>query len=77
MQTIEFDLAPGAAYIEVNHLLKVTGISDSGGAAKAMVADGMVRVDGAVETRKTAKIRAGQVVTCGNVRIIVREAAAS
>jgi len=77
MQTIEFDLAPGAPYIEVNHLLKVTGVSDSGGAAKAMVADGMVRVDGAVETRKTAKIRAGQVVTCGNVRIIVREAAAS
>ncbi|ALM84608.1 RNA-binding S4 domain-containing protein [Bordetella sp. N] len=74
MQNIEFDLAPGAPYIEVNQLLKVTGISDSGGAAKAMVADGMVRVDGAVETRKTAKIRAGQVVTCGNVRIVVREA---
>jgi ribosome-associated protein len=75
MQNIEFDLAPGAPYIEVNQLLKVTGISDSGGAAKAMVADGMVRVDGAVETRKTAKIRAGQVVTCANVRIVVREAA--
>jgi ribosome-associated protein len=75
MQTIEFDLAPGAPYIEVNHLLKVTGVCDSGGAGKAMVADGMVRVDGAVETRKTAKIRAGQTVTCANVRIVVREAA--
>ncbi|OZI31260.1 RNA-binding protein [Bordetella genomosp. 10] len=74
MQTIEFELAPGASYIEVNQLLKVTGISDSGGAGKAMVADGMVRVDGAVETRKTAKIRAGQAVTCGNVRIVVQAA---
>ncbi|MFC4273668.1 RNA-binding S4 domain-containing protein [Achromobacter aloeverae] len=74
MQTIEFDLAPGASYIEVNQLLKATGISDSGGAGKAMVADGMVRVDGVVETRKTAKIRAGQTVTCADVRIVVRTA---
>lgn len=75
MQNIEFDLAPGVPYIEVNHLLKVTGVCDSGGAGKAMVADGMVRVDGAVETRKTAKIRAGQTVTCANVRIVVRQGA--
>jgi ribosome-associated protein len=75
MQTIEFDLAPGAPYIEVNQLLKVTGICDSGGAGKAMVADGLVSVDGTQETRKTAKIRAGQTVTCANVRIVVHEAA--
>ncbi|ANN76295.1 RNA-binding S4 domain-containing protein [Bordetella flabilis] len=75
MQTIEFDLAPGALHIEVNHLLKVTGVCDSGGAAKAMVADGMVSVDGAVETRKTAKIRAGQTVSCADVRIVVRQGA--
>ncbi len=77
MQTIEFDLAPGAPYIEVNQLLKVAGVCDSGGAGKAMVADGMVSVDGVRETRKTAKIRAGQVVTCANVRIVVREASAA
>jgi ribosome-associated protein len=75
MQTIEFDLTAGASYIEVNHLLKVTGVCDSGGAGKAMVAEGMVSVDGALETRKTAKIRAGQIVTCADVRIVVREAA--
>jgi ribosome-associated protein len=75
MQTIEFNLAPGADYIEVHQLLKVTGASNSGGEGKAMVADGMVSVDGAPETRKTAKIRAGQVVTCGNARIVVHGAA--
>ncbi|OZI67403.1 RNA-binding S4 domain-containing protein [Bordetella genomosp. 11] len=75
MQTIQFDLAAGARYIEVNQLLKVAGVCDSGGAGKAMVADGMVSVDGVLETRKTAKIRAGQTVTCADVRIVVREAA--
>ena len=29
-----------------------------------MVADGIVTVDGEIELRKTAKIRAGQVVEC-------------
>jgi ribosome-associated protein len=74
MQTIEFELAPGAPYIEVHQLLKVTGLCSSGGEGKAMVADGMVKVDGARETRKSAKIRAGQTVSCGDARIVVREA---
>lgn len=74
MQTIEFDLAPGAPYIEVHQLLKVTGLCSSGGEGKAMVADGLVKVDGALETRKSAKIRAGQTVAFGNARIVVRGA---
>lgn len=45
-------------------LLKAEGIADSGGQGKAMVAEGLVRVDGEIELRKTAKIRAGQVVEC-------------
>lgn len=56
-------------FIELNQLLKIAGVVDSGGAGKTMVADGQVRVDGRVELRKTCKIRAGQVVTVGNVRI--------
>ena len=75
MQTIEFNLAPGADYIEVHQLLKVTGLCSSGGEGKAMVADGMVSVDDALEARKTAKIRAGQTVTCGSTRIVVHGAA--
>ncbi|MFL9710910.1 RNA-binding S4 domain-containing protein [Methylobacillus sp. Pita1] len=51
-------------YIELCNLLKLTGIADSGGQGKAMVAGGLVQVDGQPETRKTAKIRAGQVVEC-------------
>jgi ribosome-associated protein len=37
-----------------------------------MVASGAVSVDGKKELRKTAKIRAGQVVSVGDMRITVR-----
>ena len=73
MQIIEFTLAQGSDYIEINQLLKATGVCDSGGAGKVMVADGLVQVGGQVETRKTAKIRNGQIVSCAGVRIVVRQ----
>ena len=70
MQELEFSL--NGDHIELNNLLKVTGICDSGGAGKMLVASGAVSVDGAQELRKTCKIRAGQVVTLGDVRISVQ-----
>jgi ribosome-associated protein len=70
MPTIRFDLE--REYVELNQLLKLTGVCDSGGAGKHLVAGGAVRVDGAVELRKTAKIRAGQRVEVGDVAIEVR-----
>ena len=51
-------------YIALCDLLKTEGIADSGGQAKVFVADGLVLVDGEIELRKTAKIRAGQTVEC-------------
>ena len=69
MQEIEFRLE--GDYVELNQLLKLEGIVDSGGAGKVLVASGVVRVDGAVELRKTCKIRAGQVVEVEGVRIVV------
>ena len=69
MQRVNFDLR--SEFIEVNQLLKLVGLCDSGGAGKMMVADGVVSVDGKKELRKTAKIRAGQVVIVGDVRIAV------
>jgi ribosome-associated protein len=58
-------------YIELNVLLKLLALAPSGGAAKAMVAAGEVMVDGEVETRKTRKLRAGQVVTVGGEEVRV------
>lgn len=69
MPAVDFTLED--EYVEVNQLLKLVGVCESGGAGKALVAQGLVKVDGVLETRKTAKIRAGQVVSCGSVRIQV------
>ena len=69
MQQVEFHLC--GEFVELNQLLKLAGVCDSGGAGKALVAEGVVSVDGKVELRKTCKIRAGSVVTLGDVRINV------
>jgi len=72
MERIEFELE--GEYVELNQLLKLVGLCDSGGAGKALVASGAVRVDGQVESRKTCKIRHGQQVELEGVRIQVRAA---
>lgn len=58
-------------FIALNRLLKAMGVCESGGAAKALVASGAVTVDRALETRKSAKIRAGQSVRVGDLEIDV------
>jgi len=58
-------------YVELNLLLKLTGIASSGGEGKHMVADGLVTVDGVLELRKTFKVRAGQMVRIGDEEISV------
>ena len=72
MQRIDFDLGAGHDFVELNQLLKLVGIADSGGQGKAIVASGAVTVDGAVELRKTAKIRAGQVVRIDDAEIRIQ-----
>lgn len=69
MRTLDFALR--GEYITLDALLKATGLAESGGAAKAMVAEGRVQVDGREELRKTAKIRAGQVVAVAGARVRV------
>ena len=70
-QIIDIELR--GEYITLDALLKAAGVASSGGAAKAMVAQGQVRIDGQPESRKTCKVRAGQVVSVadGSLRIRV------
>ncbi|OIQ99096.1 ribosome-associated protein [mine drainage metagenome] len=70
MQNVEFSII-NADYVELCNLLKLVGLADSGGRGKTMVAEGLVKVDGQLELRKTAKIRAGQVVQCEGTNIHV------
>ncbi|MFG6464733.1 RNA-binding S4 domain-containing protein [Roseateles sp. DXS20W] len=62
-------------YIELDKLLKATGLADSGGQARALITAGEVSVDGQVELRKTAKMRAGQVVVFAGHTVRVLAAA--
>lgn len=70
METIPIQLK--GEHVRLCDLLKLAGIADSGGQGKHMVADGEVTVDGQQESRKTAKIRAGQTVECRGVKIVVQ-----
>lgn len=65
-----FDL-DGRDYVELNNLLKLTGMCPSGGVAKMVIAAGEVAVDGQIETRKRCKIKAGQFIEYSGQKIHV------
>lgn len=54
-------------YIALCDLLKLAGLAESGGQAKALIAEGLVLRNGLTETRKTAKIRGGETVEFNGV----------
>ncbi|HEY4468568.1 MAG TPA: ribosome-associated protein YbcJ [Klebsiella sp.] len=58
-------------YVELCDLLKLEGWSESGAQAKIFIADGCVKVDGTVETRKRCKIVAGQTVSFADNSVTV------
>ncbi|WP_131838534.1 RNA-binding S4 domain-containing protein [Acetobacteroides hydrogenigenes] len=61
MKKIEFALTKGD-YIQLSQLIKAVNIAANGAEAGVMVDDGIVKLNGAVESRKRAKIRVGDVV---------------
>jgi ribosome-associated protein len=67
MQTIDFELRTD--FIPLDDLLKATGLAHSGGAAKKLITEGLVRVDGDVELRKACKVYPGQMVDVQGSRI--------
>jgi ribosome-associated protein len=66
----EFDL-DGREFVELNSLLKLTGMSPSGGIAKMVIAAGEVTVDGRIEKRKRCKIKTGQVVEYDTQKVMI------
>ena len=58
-------------YIELNKLLKASGVCETGGMAKMAIENGLVTVDGTVEHRKRCKIRNGQTVEYEGQTIMV------
>ena len=46
-------------FVELYKILKFEGLAESGGNAKQLISEGLVKVNGTVETRKRKKISAG------------------
>ncbi|NOL49850.1 RNA-binding S4 domain-containing protein [Pelistega europaea] len=69
-QKVKFSL-DGHEHIALCDLLKLVGVADSGGQAKIIINEGYVLRNGVVETRKTAKIRADEVITLDDIEIYV------
>ena len=61
-------------YIKLDDLLKFAGILGSGGQAKAVILDGLVKVDGAVCLMRGKKLRGGEIVEFqGNIIKVIKE----
>jgi ribosome-associated protein len=61
--------------IRLGQLLKVAGLADSGGDAKALLAAGEVQVNGEPEARRGRQLHDGDEVTAGGEVVRVRAAA--
>ncbi|MFN9709029.1 MAG: RNA-binding S4 domain-containing protein [Burkholderiales bacterium] len=59
-------------FIGLDALLKATGLAESGGRARHLIDEGLVRVDGLSEQRRTCKIRAGQTVQIHGACIFIQ-----
>lgn len=70
METINFELKD--EYIELNKLLKFTGVCDTGGDAKMSIEQGLVRYNKQVETQKRKKVRKGDTIQFQQYQIEVR-----
>jgi len=62
----------GHEYIQLDNLLKITGISQSGGQARTLIASKQVKVDGEIELRKRRKLRINQHINVNDNNIIIQ-----
>ena len=66
MRELEFTLV--REYIELNKLLKILALVESGGQANRLIEEGFVRFNGTIDTRKRLKLRQGDKVEFDTVR---------
>ena len=58
--------------VELYKILKFEGLASSGGEAKSAIDDGLVLVNGEVETRKRKKIVAGDVIEFAQEKLLIQ-----
>ncbi len=69
MQKDKFALRDNELFIELIKLLKIKQFAQTGGHAKMIIEDGLVKVNGEVEFRKRNKLKKGDLIVVDNVEI--------
>ena len=69
MQELEFKL--DTEFIELNKLLKILSLVESGGQANNLITEGFVRYNGEVDIRKRLKLRKGDKIEFKEILIII------
>jgi len=64
-----FELKEGQPYIQLNKLLQVLHIAQTGGHAKIIIQNEEVSVNGAIETRVRNKLITSDIIEVGDFRI--------
>jgi ribosome-associated protein len=65
------DVAIRGEMIRLGQVLKLAGVADTGGEARALLADARVRVNGEPETRRGRQLRPGDSVRVGDLELRV------
>ena len=60
-------------FIKLGQALKATGLVESGVEAKEVIQDGLIRVNGEIDTRRGRKLYGGDVVTFDGEEIKIEE----
>lgn len=68
MREVEINNEP----VELYKILKFEGMTSSGGEAKLMIEQGLVNVNGSVETRKRKKIVSGDIIEFNDEKIHIQ-----
>jgi ribosome-associated protein len=68
MRDVEITREP----VELYKILKFEGLVENGGAAKAVIDDGQVFVNGEIETRKRKKIVSGDIIEFGDEKFRIQ-----
>lgn len=69
MPKLDFELK--GEFIELIKLLKFLGLCDTGGEAKMVVEEGLVKFNGVTETQKRKKLRKGDKIQFNNTLITI------
>ncbi|USD37973.1 RNA-binding S4 domain-containing protein [Ferrimonas sp. SCSIO 43195] len=72
----QLPLMPGCDFVELYKVLKIQAWVGSGSDAKLVIAEGLVEVNGQVETRKRCKLVEGDVVAFNGEQVSIGAASA-